>query len=137
MTQALDITFSALADPTRRAILAKLAANSELSVSEIASPFGISLPAVSKHLDVLEQARLLRRIKSGRQVICRLEAAPLEAAMKWLAEYEKFWSLRLDALTALLEDNEWETPRTSRSASSAPSRPLRKKSSTPGSRRKP
>jgi DNA-binding transcriptional ArsR family regulator len=137
MTQVLDATFSALADPTRRAILAKLAAKSELSVSEIASPFGISLPAISKHLDVLEEAKLLRRIKSGRQVMCRLEAAPLEAAMRWLAEYEKFWSLRLDALTALLEEREWQPPKTSRLASSAPSKPRRKKSMPRGSRPKP
>jgi DNA-binding transcriptional ArsR family regulator len=136
VTPNLDITFSALADPTRRAILAKLAAKSGLSVGEIASPFGISLPAVSKHLDVLEEAKLLRRVRSGRQVICRLEAAPLEAAMRWLADYEKFWSLRLDALTALLEEREWQPPKTSHLASSASSRPRPKKSTPRGSRPK-
>ncbi|NJM29803.1 MAG: helix-turn-helix transcriptional regulator [Rhizobiales bacterium] len=136
MTAVLDTTFSALADPTRRAILSRLADEPRLSVGEIASPFGISLPAISKHLDVLEEAQLVRRIRSGRQVICRLDAAPLEAAMRWLAEYEKFWSLRLDALTALLEEREWQPPRTSRLASSALSKPRRKKSSPPGSRPK-
>jgi DNA-binding transcriptional ArsR family regulator len=128
---SLDHTFAALADPTRRAILAKLAAGRELSVGDIAQPFGISLPAVSKHLDVLEESALLRRTKSGRQVMCRIEAGPLEAAMRWLSDYEKFWTQRLDALAALLEEEPWQT--TSRSASSAPSRRPRKKSSTPGS----
>jgi DNA-binding transcriptional ArsR family regulator len=128
MTQALDTTFSALADPTRRAILAALAKHSELSVGEIAAPFGISLPAISKHLDVLEDAKLLTRVKSGRMVICHLEPTPMEAAMRWLSDYEKFWTLRLDALTAYLEGNPWLKPKTSRSASSAPSKPPRKKS---------
>jgi DNA-binding transcriptional ArsR family regulator len=132
MTQTLDTTFSALADPTRRAILAALAKRPELSVGEIASPFGISLPAISKHLDVLEDAKLLRRAKSGRMVICRLEPKPMEAAMRWLSEYEKFWTLRLDALTALLEETPWQKPKTSRSALSAPSRPRRKRSSPRG-----
>jgi DNA-binding transcriptional ArsR family regulator len=126
--QALDSTFSALADPTRRAILAALAKRKELSVGEIAAPFGISLPAISKHLDVLEDAKLLSRAKSGRMVICRLEPKPMEAAMRWLSDYEKFWTLRLDALTALLEETPWQKPKTSRSASSEPSKPRRKKS---------
>jgi DNA-binding transcriptional ArsR family regulator len=125
--QTLDTTFSALADPTRRAILAALAKRPEMSVGEIAAPFGISLPAISKHLDVLEDAKLLKREKSGRMVICRLEPLPMEAAMRWLSEYEKFWTLRLDALTALLEETPWQKPKTSRSALSAPSRPRRKK----------
>ena len=125
--QALDTTFSALADPTRRAILAALAKSPELSVGEIAAPFGISLPAVSKHLDVLEEASLLKRTKSGRMVICRLEPKPMEAAMRWLSNYEKFWTLRLDALTALLEETRWQKPKTSRSASSALSKKRRKK----------
>jgi DNA-binding transcriptional ArsR family regulator len=130
--QTLDTTFSALADPTRRAILATLAKRPELSVGEIASPFGISLPAISKHLDVLEDAKLLKREKIGRMVICRLEANPMEAAMRWLSEYEKFWTSRLDALTALLEETPWLKPRKSHSASSAPSGLRRKKSSPRG-----
>jgi len=132
MMQTLDTTFSALADPTRRAILAALAKRTELSVGEIATPFGISLPAISKHLDVLEDAKLLKREKNGRMVICRLEAKPMEAAMRWLSDYEKFWTLRLDALTALLEETPWQKPKTSRSVSSVPSRPRRKKSSPLG-----
>jgi DNA-binding transcriptional ArsR family regulator len=132
MMQTLDTTFSALADPTRRAILAAMANRPQLSVGEIAAPFGISLPAISKHLDVLEDAKLLTRVKSGRMVICRLETKPMEAAMRWLSDYEKFWTLRLDALTALLEETPWQKPKTSRSALSAPSRPRRKKSSPRG-----
>jgi DNA-binding transcriptional ArsR family regulator len=128
IAQMLDLTFSALADPTRRAILASLAKGRELNVGEIAAPFGISLPAVSKHLDVLEDARLLKRVKRGRMVLCRLEPKPMEAAMRWLSDYEKFWSLRLDALTALLEETPWQNPKTLRSALSAPSKPRRKKS---------
>jgi DNA-binding transcriptional ArsR family regulator len=128
MTQALDSTFSALADPTRRAILAALAKRQKLSVGEIAAPFGISLPAISKHLDVLEDAKLVTRMKSGRMVICRLESKPMEAAMRWLSDYEKFWTLRLDALTAYLEGNPWLKPKTSRSASSVPLKPRQKKS---------
>jgi DNA-binding transcriptional ArsR family regulator len=126
--QSLDSVFSALADPTRRAILAAIAKRPELNVGEIAAPFGISLPAISKHLDVLEDAKLVRRIKSGRMVICHLEAKPLEAAMRWLADYEKFWTLRLDALTALLEETPWQKPKTFRSALSASSRPRLKRS---------
>jgi DNA-binding transcriptional ArsR family regulator len=126
--QTLDSVFSALADPTRRSILAAIAKHPELSVGEIAAPFGISLPAISKHLDVLEGAKLVRRIKSGRMVICRLEAKPMEAAMRWLSYYEKFWTVRLDALTALLEETPWQKPKTFRSALSASSRRRRKKS---------
>jgi DNA-binding transcriptional ArsR family regulator len=130
--QSLDSIFSALADPTRRGILAAIAKRPELSVGEIAAPFGISLPAISKHLDVLEDAKLIRRKKSGRMVICRLEAKPMEAAMRWLSDYEKFWNVRLDALTALLEETPWQKQKTSRSASSAASRRRRKKSLPPG-----
>jgi DNA-binding transcriptional ArsR family regulator len=137
MMQKLDTIFSALADPTRRAVLAQLARHGEQNVGEIAKPYGISLPAVSKHLDVLEDAKLIRRIKSGRMMICRLEPAPMEAAMRWLSDYEKFWTLRLDALTALLEKPLWSSQKTSPSALSAPSKPPRKKSLRPGRNRKP
>jgi DNA-binding transcriptional ArsR family regulator len=126
--QSLDSVFSALADPTRRAILAAIAKRPELSVGEIAAPFGISLPAISKHLDVLEEAKLIGRKKSGRMVICHLKAKPMEAAIRWLSEYEKFWTLRLDALTALLEETPWQKPKTFRSASSVRSKLRRKKS---------
>jgi DNA-binding transcriptional ArsR family regulator len=128
IAQMLDSTFSALADPTRRAILAALAKGRELNVGEIAAPFGISLPAISKHLDVLEDAGLLKRAKRGRMVMCVLEPEPMEAAIRWLSDYEIFWTLRLDALTAYLEGNPWQKPKTSRSALSVRSKPRRKKS---------
>ena len=135
MTEQLDTVFAALSDSTRRSIVAALQARDGLSVGEIAAPFHMSLPAVSKHLDVLEAAHLILREKRGRSVICRLDPAPMEVAMAWLAEQEQFWTKRLDALAAMLEDKSW--PKTSRSALSEPSKPRRKKSSKPGPIRKP
>lgn len=99
----LDRTFSALADPTRRALLARLDKEGGLSVSELAKPFPVSLPAIMKHLDVLSDAGLVTRTKTGRTVSCRLNAEPMEEAMGWLAHYQRFWTQRLDALEALLE----------------------------------
>ena len=99
----LDRTFSALADPTRRALLARLEREDGLSVSELAKPFPVSLPAIMKHLDVLSDAGLVTRTKAGRTVSCRLNAEPMEEAMGWLARYQRFWTERLDALEALLE----------------------------------
>jgi DNA-binding transcriptional ArsR family regulator len=99
----LDRTFSALADPTRRALLARLE-QQELSVSELAKPLPMSLPAVMKHLDVLSDAGLITRSKTGRTVSCRLNAAPMEEAMGWLGRYERFWTQSLDRLAALVED---------------------------------
>jgi DNA-binding transcriptional ArsR family regulator len=75
-----------------------------LSVSELARPFPVSLPGIMKHLDVLSQAGLIAREKTGRTVACRLTAAPMEQAMEWLNRYEKFWSARLDRLAAFLEE---------------------------------
>ena len=98
----LDRTFSALADPTRRALLARLEREDGLSVSELAKPFPVSLPAIMKHLDVLSEAGLLTRTKVGRTVSCRLNAEPMEDAMGWLARYQRFWTERLDALEAML-----------------------------------
>lgn len=100
----LDRTFSALADPTRRALLARLDKEDGLSVSELAKPFPVSLPAIMKHLDVLSDAGLVTRTKTGRTVSCRLNAEPMEEAMGWLAHYQRFWAQRLDALEALLEE---------------------------------
>lgn len=100
---ALDRVFAALADPTRRALLARLEAEDALSVSELARPLPISLPAVMKHLDVLEQAGLVARRKTGRTVACRLTAAPMEDAMAWLARYQRFWTESLDRLAAVVE----------------------------------
>ena len=99
----LDRTFAALADPTRRALLARLEREDGLSVSELAKPFPVSLPAIMKHLDVLSDAGLLTRTKAGRTVSCHLNAEPMEEAMGWLARYQRFWTGRLDALEALLE----------------------------------
>jgi hypothetical protein len=85
-------------------VLARLSEAPELSVTTLAKPFAMSLPAVLKHLDVLEVAGLIRRRKSGRTVSCRLDAAPLQEAQRWLAHYERFWSDRLDALARYLAE---------------------------------
>ena len=97
----LSATFAALADPTRRAILARLA-QGEASVGELAEPFDISLPAVSRHLKVLESARLIVREKDAQWRRCRLDAAPLKLAADWVEQYRDFWEERFDALDALL-----------------------------------
>ncbi|HET9904245.1 MAG TPA: metalloregulator ArsR/SmtB family transcription factor [Xanthobacteraceae bacterium] len=102
---ALDRTFAALADPTRRALLARLSESQELSVSELARPFAMSLPAVMKHLDVLAGAGLIDRTKQGRTVKCRLTAEPMEQAMHWLSVYQRFWTTQLDRLAQFLEDS--------------------------------
>ncbi|MGG5823210.1 ArsR/SmtB family transcription factor [Falsiroseomonas sp. HW251] len=101
---ALDRVFAALSDPTRRAILARLSEQQTASVSELAAPLPISLPAVMKHLDVLEGAGLVARHKTGRTVACRLTAAPMEDAMAWLTRYQRFWTESLDRLAALVEE---------------------------------
>jgi DNA-binding transcriptional ArsR family regulator len=103
----LDRTFAALSDPTRRALLARLVEKESLSVSELAQPFSMSLPAIMKHLDVLSDAGLIAREKTGRTVACRLTAQPMEQAMNWLNRYAKFWSERFDRLAALLEEETW------------------------------
>lgn len=93
----LSLTLAALADPTRRAILARLAMG-EATVNELAEPFDISLPAVSKHLKVLERAKLISRGRSAQWRPCRLEAEPFQAVDGWLADYRKLWEHRLDRL---------------------------------------
>ena len=97
----LDRVFSALADPTRRAILGYLQAG-DANVSEIADPFPISLAAVSKHIDVLERAGLVHRFAQGRERRCHLDARPLQAAADWASGYRGVWEGRLDALERLL-----------------------------------
>lgn len=97
---SLDRTFAALADPTRRALLARLEEVDSVSVSDLARPFPVTLPAIMKHLDVLSDAGLITREKTGRTVSCRLNAAPMEDAMGWLRRYERFWREKLDALEA-------------------------------------
>jgi DNA-binding transcriptional ArsR family regulator len=105
--QTLDRTFAALADPTRRALLARLGRQDGLSVSELAQPFAMSLPAIMKHLDVLSDAGLIARAKTGRTVACRLTAAPMAQAMDWLNRYQRFWSDNLDRLAAFVEEDRW------------------------------
>ncbi len=100
---ALDSTFTALADPTRRAILAHLA-EGQASVSQLAVPFDISLPGILKHLRVLERAGLIVRSKQGRVSRCRLAAGPLEDAAGWIAFYRQFWERQLDALAQHLAE---------------------------------
>jgi len=100
----LDKVFHALADTTRRAILAKLA-NGDALVTELAEPFDMSLPAISKHLTVLEKAGLLNRHKDGRIRRCELNAGPLETAADWIKYYQEFWETKLDSLAEYLEKN--------------------------------
>jgi DNA-binding transcriptional ArsR family regulator len=140
-TNPLDRTFAALADPTRRALLARLGEERSVSVSELARPFPMSLPAIMKHLDVLSDAGLIARAKTGRTVACRLTAAPMEDATHWLNRYQRFWSERLDRLAAFLEDESCQPTSSqvlpSRALpSSAASTPRRPKSSAPGRTRK-
>jgi DNA-binding transcriptional ArsR family regulator len=103
--RSLDTTFAALADPSRRAMLARLGEREGLSVSELARGLPMSLPAVMKHLDVLSDAGLVTRAKSGRTVTCRLAAGPMEEAMEWLARYQRFWSASLDRLAVFVEED--------------------------------
>jgi len=98
----LDSVFHALSDSTRRAILARLA-NGDALVTEIAEPFEISLPAISKHLGVLEKAGLLQRHKDGRIRRCELKAGPLEVASDWIHYYRKFWDSQFDSLARYLD----------------------------------
>jgi DNA-binding transcriptional ArsR family regulator len=102
-TEQLDATFAALADPTRRAIIQRLATG-EASVAELAEPFAMSQPAVSKHLRVLENAGLISRRRDAQRRPCRLEAAPLAQAVDWLETYREFWEARFQRLDALLAD---------------------------------
>ena len=101
-TDRLSLTFAALADPTRRAILARLALG-ETSVTELAKPFDMSVPAVSKHLKVLEHAGLIARSREAQWRPARLEAGPLQDAANWIEHYRRFWEERLDRLDAYLK----------------------------------
>jgi len=102
-TDQLTSTFAALADPTRRAILARLASG-ETSVTELAEPFEMSLPAISKHLKVLERAGLIARGREAQWRPCRLEAGPLKNAAKWLEYYRRFWEQSFDRLEDYLRE---------------------------------
>jgi DNA-binding transcriptional ArsR family regulator len=112
MTDALSTTFQALADPTRRAILARLASG-EASVNDLAQPFAISLPAVSRHLKVLEHARLVTRSREAQWRPCRLDAGPLKEASAWIEHYRRFWDDsfdRMGAYIAELQGQEGQAP---------------------------
>ncbi|WP_343518171.1 metalloregulator ArsR/SmtB family transcription factor [Sphingomonas sp.] len=103
MVERLDATFHALADPTRRGMLASLALG-EKSIGELAQPYAMSFAGASKHVQVLERAGLIVRRKAGRTQLCRLQAEPLAEADQWLRQWERFWNVRLDALEALLRE---------------------------------
>jgi DNA-binding transcriptional ArsR family regulator len=102
-TDQLSVTFAALADPTRRAILARLASG-ECSVTELAAPFEMSMPAVSKHLRVLERAGLIARRREAQWRHCRIEAAPLKEVVVWAERYRQIWERRLDRLDGYLQE---------------------------------
>ena len=103
MTDRLSETFGALADPTRRAILARLASG-EASVTELSEPFAMSMPAISKHLKVLERAGLIARGREAQWRPCRLQAAPLEDVAGWVEHYRRFWEQSLDRLDDYLRE---------------------------------
>ncbi len=142
-TGALDATFGALSDPTRRAILVRLA-QGEAMVTELAEPFRVSLPAISKHLRVLESAGLLEREIDGRIHRCRLAAQPMKNAAAWIEQYRAFWELQFNTLAKYLENSVGKEKRTwqahskakrtqaSRSKSAGRSRRRAKKSSPRG-----
>lgn len=98
----LDLVFSALSSPTRRAIVDKLS-RGKSSVTELAAPFKMSLPAVSKHLSVLEKAQVITKVKEGRTFICRIEPGSLQLAARWINSYGALWDRQLDSLSEYLE----------------------------------
>ena len=121
-SEQLDATFAALADPTRRAILARLASG-EASVNELAAPFDMSQPAISKHLKVLERAGLVSRGRDAQRRPRRLEARPLAEATEWLERYRQFWQERYQQLDALLHEmklGQQQTPRRARKGRKQP-----------------
>lgn len=103
----LDVTFRALADPTRRGMLGTLALG-DRSIGELGEPFAMSFAGAAKHVKVLESAGLVERRKAGRKQICSLRAEPLAEAEQWLRQWEKFWNVRLDRLQALVENHSEE-----------------------------
>jgi DNA-binding transcriptional ArsR family regulator len=109
MTDALSSTFAALADPTRRAILSRLTLG-ETSVTDLAKPFNMSMPAVSKHLKVLERAGLIARGRSAQWRPCRLDAGPLKEIAGWIEEYRRFWEQSFDRLDDYLREIQTKEP---------------------------
>jgi DNA-binding transcriptional ArsR family regulator len=120
-SDALSATFAALADPTRRAILARLASG-EASVTALAEPFDMSLPAVSKHLKVLERAGLIARNREAQWRRCRLDASPLRDVSAWIDQYREFWEERLDRLEAYLAELQQDASETKKEKKKGPSR---------------
>lgn len=106
VTSDMDRTFWALADPTRRGVLERLRDEPGLSVSALAQSFSLKLPGMTKHLDVLSDAGLITRAKTGRTVAVTLSAGPMREAMAWLNQYERLWAASLDRLVALVEEDE-------------------------------
>jgi DNA-binding transcriptional ArsR family regulator len=117
----LDATFAALSDATRRGILARLA-QGEASVSDLAAPYDISLPGVSKHLRVLERAKLIARRKDGRINRCRLVAEPMKDAAEWIERYRQFWEQQFDALARFLAESQRKGEKTCQPHHRAPKR---------------
>jgi len=105
----LSLTFAALADPTRRAILARLTAG-QVSVTELAEPHDMSLPAISKHLRVLERSGLIERSRDAQWRPCRLRAAPMKAAVDWMEQYRRHWEESFDRLEEYLQELQKKTP---------------------------
>jgi DNA-binding transcriptional ArsR family regulator len=126
----LSTTFSALSDPTRRAILSRLASG-EASVTELAEPFEMSLPAVSKHLKVLERAGLIARNREAQWRRCRLEASPLREASDWIERYRAFWEQRFDRLEAYLAELQTTESPLGRPAKSSAARSSTRRSTPP------
>jgi DNA-binding transcriptional ArsR family regulator len=112
-SERLDLTFAALADPTRRAILARLALG-EASVAELAAPFKMSQPAISKHLKVLETAGLISSGQEANRRPRRIEGGPMQEAAAWLEDYRKFWESRYEALDELLDEMQARPPKSKR-----------------------
>ena len=111
INRQLDLTFGALADPIRRAILDRLV-QGEATVGELAQPFDVSRPAISKHLRVLEKAGLVNRARDGRASRCGLDAGPMRDAADWVDRYRRFWDTQLDQLVNYLEHDQPEEPTT-------------------------
>jgi DNA-binding transcriptional ArsR family regulator len=126
MTDHLSTTLAALADPTRRAILARLALG-ETSVTELAAPFDMSLPAVSKHLKVLERAGLIARGRDAQWRPCRLQAAPLKEVADWIEHYRRFWEQSLDRLEDYLHELQAKGDKPRDKPGDKPRKPGRKK----------
>jgi len=126
MYDPLSSTFAALADPTRRAILARLSLG-ETSVTELAKPFQMSMPAVSKHLKVLERAGLIARGREAQWRPCRLDAGPLKDAASWIEDYRRFWSTHVDALERYLDRMQHQPTQMKRKTKEKTTRPNRER----------